>query len=282
MTFETLTLRREGRVLNVDFDNAPLNLITIQMVGELFELAGSLVFDRETSVVVFRSANPEFFVAHFDLDDMFRSMEDPTVPQSRYDDINVLQALTTMWQTLPQTTIAVVDGIVRGGGLEFILALDMRFATPGSSFCFPETSGGFLPTGGGTTRLAMQLGPARAAEIVLSSRDFSGDEAAAYGVVNRALEPEALAAYVEDLAERVAQRSPGSVAAVNEVFRAVYNAAVDAQFAGFAVENTAMKNLLAQPEVIAHLTRMATLQDLEHERDLPATIASTGSSPVPS
>ncbi|MFE7654741.1 enoyl-CoA hydratase/isomerase family protein [Streptomyces bottropensis] len=280
MTYQTLKLRRDGRVLYVDFDNPPLNLMTIQMVGELFDLGGSLVFDQETSVVVLGSANPEFFIAHFDLDDMFRSMKDPDVPQSKYDDINVLQALTTMWQTLPQTTVAVVDGIVRGGGLEFILALDMRFTTPGSRFCFPETTGGFLPTGGGTTRLAMQVGPARATEILLSARDFSGAEAASYGLVNRCLGAEELTAYVKELADSVARRPRAAAAAVTEVFRAVFNSAVDAQFAGFAVENAAMKTLLSQPEVIAHLTRMAEIQDVEHERDLPASIAASGSSPV--
>ena len=95
MTYETLRTRRDGRVLYVDFDNPPLNLMTTQMVGELFDLAGSLAFDPETTVVVFGSANPEFFIAHFELNDLIRSLSDPTVPQSRYDDINALQALAT-------------------------------------------------------------------------------------------------------------------------------------------------------------------------------------------
>src|SRR5690242_2631649 len=117
MTYQTLNTRREGRVLYVDFDNPPLNLITLQMVGELFDLAGSLAFDQETGVVVFGSANPEFFIAHFELNDLIRSLSDPSVPQSRYADINALQALATTWQGLPQVTIGVVDGICRGGGL---------------------------------------------------------------------------------------------------------------------------------------------------------------------
>jgi enoyl-CoA hydratase/carnithine racemase len=282
MTYQTLAVRREGRILHVDFDHPPLNLMTIQMVGELFDLAGKLVFDQETSVVVLGSANPEFFIAHFDLNDMFRAMSDPTVPQSKYDDINVLQALTTMWQTLPQVTIGAVDGICRGGGLEFLLAVDMRFATAQSRFGFPEASGGFLPTGGGTTRLAMQIGPARAREVILSSRDFTGDEAAAYGLINRAIPKDQLGTYVGDLARNFAARSAGSVAAVTDVFNNVYSAAIDALFAGFASENTAMKTLLAVPAVQEHLQRLAGLQDVEHERDLPATIAESLASTVAS
>jgi enoyl-CoA hydratase/carnithine racemase len=270
--YSTLTVRREGRVLRVDFNNPPLNLMTIQMAGELFDLAGKLVFDPEAAVVIFGSTNPEFFIAHFDLVDMYRSMDDPATPQSRYPDINVIQALTTMWEGLPQVTISAVDGICRGVGLEFILATHIRFATPESKFCAPEASGGFLPTGGGTTRMALQIGPARAREVLLSARDFTGDEAAAYGIVNRTLPREELNAYVSDLADSISLRTPGTLAAVRDVFAKVYADAVEAQFRGFAVEAEAMPRLLATPAAREHLAGMAATQDLEHERDLPGTI----------
>jgi len=272
MTYQTLKPRRDGRILYVDFDNPPVNLMTIQMVGELFDLAGSLAFDTEISVVVFGSANPEFFIAHFDLNDILGSMSDPSVPQSRYDDINALQALTTMWQTLPQVTIGTVDGICRGGGLEFLLAMDMCFATPESRFCLPEASGGILPAGGGTTRLVMRIGPARAREVILSSRDFTGEEAAVYGIVNRAIRRGELKAYVETLAFDVAKRSAATIGAVSDVIKNVGDSMIDAQFAGFASENTAMKTLLAVPAVKEALQKLAGLQDREHEVDLPATI----------
>ncbi len=273
MTYQTLNIRRDGRTLFVDFNNPPLNLINAQMIGELFDLAGSLAFDRETAVVVFGSANPEFFVAHFDLNDLLRLSNDPTAPRSRYDDINVMQALATAWQILPQVTIGVVDGICRGAGLEFLLALDMRFSTPKSKFCLPEASGGILPAGGGTTRLAMLIGPARAREVILSSRDFTGDEAAAYGFVNRSLARDDLNAYVNTLAHDVAKRPAGSVAAVDEVIKSVFGSAVDAQFAGFASENAAFMKLVDIPAVREGLERMAQMQDVEHERDLPAHLA---------
>lgn len=273
MTYETLNVRRDGRILHVDFNNPPLNLMNFRMVSELFDLCGSLAFDQDTAVVVFGSANPEFFIAHFDLHDVARSDSDPTVPQSRYDDINALQALTTAWQILPQVKIGVVDGICRGGGLEFLLAMDMRFATPQSRFCLPEVSGGILPAGGGVTRLAMQIGPARAREVILSSRDFTGEEAAAYGIVNRVLSRDDLRTYTNTLARDVAKRPAGAIAGVADVFKSIYGAAVEAQFAGFASENMALKKLLEAPAAKEFLAKMAALQDVEHERNLPATIA---------
>jgi enoyl-CoA hydratase/carnithine racemase len=273
MPYQTLKTRRNGRILYVDFDNPPLNLMTMQMVGELFDLAGSLAFDPETSVVVFGSANPEFFIAHFELNDLIRSLTDPAVPRSRYDDINALQSLATTWQGLPQVTVGVVDGICRGGGLEFLLAVDMRFATPESRFCLPEAGGGILPAGGGTTRLLMTIGPARAREVILTSRDFTGEEAAAYGIVNRTLPREELRAYVDTLVQSVASRSPAVVAAVAEVVKDVSAAAADALFAGFAAENDGLRTLLATPAAVAALQQLADLQTPEAERDLPAAIA---------
>ena len=273
MHYQTLKTRRDGRILHVDFDNPPLNLMTMQMVGELFDLAGSLAFDPETSVVVFGSANPEFFIAHFELNDLIRSLTDPAVPRSRYDDINALQSLATTWQGLPQVTVGVVDGICRGGGLEFLLAADMRFATPESRFCLPEAGGGILPAGGGTTRLLMTIGPARAREVILTSRDFTGEEAAAYGIVNRTLPREELRAYVDTLVQSVASRSPAVVAAVAEVVKDVSAAAADALFAGFAAENDGLRTLLATPAAVAALQQLADLQTPEAERDLPAAIA---------
>jgi len=274
MTYETLNIRRDGRVLYVDFNNPPLNLMTMQMVGELFDLAGSLAFDPDTAVVVFSSNNPEFFIAHFDLHDLIRVVSgDPAVPQSHYDDINAVQALTTTWQTLPQVTIAVVDGICRGVGLEFLLATDMRFASPESKFGLPETSGGILPGGGGTTRLAMQIGPARALEVLLSARDFTGEEAAAYGILNRTVARSDLKAYTDTLAQSIAERPPAAIAAVAQVIKDAYDSMVDAQFAGFASENSGLRTLSAAPGVKEALQMLAGLQDPDHERDLPSTIA---------
>lgn len=273
MQYQTLDVRQDGRILRVDFKNPPINLLTITMVQELFDLAGKLTFDPEAAVVLFGSTNPEFFIAHVDINDILRVMNDPDAPQSRYDDINVVQALCTLWESLPQVTISAVDGICRGGGLEFLLATKLRFATAESKFGVPEASGGFLPCGGGTTRLAMQIGPARAYEVVLSARDFTGTEAADYGMINRVVAADELTAYVDDLARRIALRSPGSIAAVNEVFKAVYSSAADALFGGFAVENTAMRYLLSNPSVQEFLKRFASLQDAENERDLPAAIA---------
>ncbi|WP_232806668.1 hypothetical protein, partial [Klebsiella pneumoniae] len=80
-------------------------------------------------------------------------------------------------------------------------------------------------------------------------------------------------AYVNTLAHDVATRPAGSVAAVDEVIKSVFGSAVDAQFAGFASENAAFMQLVDTPAVRESLERMAQMQDVEHERDLPAHLA---------
>lgn len=272
MNFETIKVREDGEVLFVTIDNAPVNLMNIQMVQELFQLSGYLREATHIKVAVMDSANPDFFVAHFDLEDMEKSATDPD-RASRYPDINVLQSLALNWQSLSQVTIAKIDGRIRGGGLEFVLAFDMRFATARSAFCFPEASAHFLATGGGTSRTALMAGPGRALEILLSARDFTAEEVERYGLINRTLPEVELDAYVSDLVERLALRSHEVIAMHREVVKQLTAPFVEPLFAGLAAENDGIRQALAsgklQESVRLHL---AEGQTREQELDLPATL----------
>ena len=273
MNFETLDVRHTGDILRVSLAAPPLNLMSRQMVMELFTVAGALMTNPSVRVVVVDSSVEDFFIAHFDIADMIASVNDPDTPQSAYPDINILQGLATTWQGLPQVTIAKVAGICRGGGVEFVMGLDMRFASSDSQFCLPEASGGFLASGGGATRLLMGCGPARALEILLTSRDFSGAEAERYGLVNRALPPAELDSYVEDTVARLAQRSPRVIAMHKQVSRRVYAGFADAMFAGFGAENDGLRESLSRPDVLRFLKTMADeAQTPDIEQDLPAFI----------
>jgi enoyl-CoA hydratase/carnithine racemase len=275
MNFETLELRPEGDILRVRIAAPPLNLMTRQMVADLFSVAGGLMTDPSIRVVVVDSGVQDFFIAHFDIEDMIASVTDPDTPQSAYPDINILQSLATTWQGLPQVTVAKVDGICRGGGVEFMLGLDMRFASSESRFCLPEASGGFLASGGGATRLLMGCGPARGLEILLTSRDFSGTEAERYGLINRALPRAELEAYVEDTVARLARRSRRVIEINKRVSRAVYASFADAMFVGFGAENDGLRESLSRPDVHQFLSTMAKdAQTPETEQDLPAFIQS--------
>jgi enoyl-CoA hydratase/carnithine racemase len=272
MNFQTLTLRETGAVLEITLKNPPINLMNIKMFEELFQLTGYLINNRDIRVVLFDSSDPDFFIAHFDIEDIETSFSDPS-KASRYPDIAPPQALGLAWQNLPQIKIAKVNGRCRGSGFEFILALDMRFASRNSLFCFPEASAGFLASGGGATRTALASGPGRGLEVLLSARDFTAEEAERYGLINRCLNDGELDAYVDDLVARIARRSPEVVAMHRAVFGQAFSPIVEPLFAAMAAENDGMRAGLAGDEMKTVMAGHLKLgQTREVERDLPATM----------
>jgi enoyl-CoA hydratase/carnithine racemase len=272
MNFETFTLSKADGVMTISLNNPPINLMSGKMVEELFQLTGGLRQDPDVRVIIIESANPDFFVAHFDLNDIVASVNDPS-KSSRYPDMNILQSLGLAWQALPQVKIAKIDGRLRGGGLEFCLALDMRFASRRSLFCFPESSAGFLASGGGATRTLMAAGPARGMEFLLSARDFTADEAERYGLINRALGDDELDAYVANLAARIALRSPAVVGMHREVSARAFSPMVEPLFAALAAENDGMRAGLETAEMQEMMQlHLETGQARDLELDLPAAI----------
>ena len=180
----------------------PMNLLGGELFGALLGLVERLEADDATKVVILQSADPDFFVAHGDVEVIVAV---PETPQPEAEALPFTHQVLERLRTLPQVTIARIEGFARGGGSEFALACDMRFAARGRAvFGQPEVPLGILPGAGGTARLTRQVGAARAMEIVLGGDDFDADEAAAYGWVNRALDADEIGPFVDRLAERIA------------------------------------------------------------------------------
>lgn len=195
-------IERDAGIAWITIDAPPMNLLGGQLLGGLAEVAQELASDSTSRVAVFRSADPDFFIAHGDVEVI------ATFPRTATPPVETLpfthQVLENL-RRLPQVTIAQIEGFARGGGSEVALALDMRFAALGKAvFGQPEVALGILPGAGGTVRLTRMLGRARASEIILGGDDFTAEEAERYGWVNRALPPGELGAFVERLARRIA------------------------------------------------------------------------------
>ena len=128
----------------------------------------------------------------------------------------------------PQTTIAKIEGCALGGGHEFALACDMRFAARGKArFMQMEVGMGILPCGVGASRMARQVGLGRALEIALGARDFDADQAEAYGTVNCALDADKIGIFVEDLAKRIALWPSESINATKQAVYASIDMPID-------------------------------------------------------
>lgn len=153
-------------------------------------------------VIVFQSADSEFFVAHADVSLILalgKGTTPPTVPREFFSKI------LDRFRTMPKVSIAKIEGRARGGGSELVLALDMRFAAIGKAVLGqPELSMGIIPGGDGSQRLPKLIGRGRACEAILGCGDFDAELAERYGYVNRALPLEEIGPFVDNLAYRIA------------------------------------------------------------------------------
>jgi enoyl-CoA hydratase/carnithine racemase len=214
---ETVRITVDRGIARVVIDHGDINLFDGQMFAEMATLAGHLAVDDDVRVVILSSANPDFFIAHFDVGLILRfptdgPPPDPSAPAARQ--LNAFHVMCETFRTMPKATIAVIEGRVGGGGSELALSCDMRFALAGKAvFNQPEVALGIIPGGSGTVRLPRLIGRSRALEVVLGCDDVDAALAESWGWVNLALGADALWPHVERLATRIASFPPHAVIA---------------------------------------------------------------------
>jgi len=188
----------------ITFNNPPINMFVPATVVELRALMTDIEADLSAKVVVFQSANPDFFVAHLDV---AKAAERP-------ETLGLWRDFVLRLSSTPVVSIAKIRGRTRGIGNEFVLACDMRFASRQSGlFGQPEIGVGLVPGGGALEWLPRVVGRSRALEIVLSGDDFDADIAERYGWVNRTLDDNELDSFVDTLARRLASFDRETLAA---------------------------------------------------------------------
>jgi enoyl-CoA hydratase/carnithine racemase len=179
----------------ITFSNPPINMFVPTTIVELGTLLTDLEADTSVKIVVFQSANPNFFIAHLDV---AKAAERPEA-------LSLWRDFVLRLSSTPVVSIAKIRGRTRGIGNEFVLACDMRFASRQSAlFGQPEVGVGLAPGGGALEWLPRLVGRSRALEIVLSGDDFDADIAERYGWVNRTLDDDDLDSFVDALARRLA------------------------------------------------------------------------------
>jgi enoyl-CoA hydratase/carnithine racemase len=202
--------RRSPSYCRVIFDHPPINTITATTVAELAELVGLIEQDPDLNVVVFGSTNPDFYLAHYDVEnDLGKTATLGIGPTGMPAWIDVLVRLARA----PVVSIASIRGRARGAGSEFVLACDMRFASRENTLLGQwEVGIGVIPGGGPMARLSRLVGRGRALEILLVADDFDGPRAEKYGYVNRVIADEQLDDEVEAIASRLARFDHDAIA----------------------------------------------------------------------
>ena len=218
LNYETIKVRKEKAVLFAEISTPPMNLEGPELVRDLVSLIQQAEADDSVQVLVFKSADPDYFIAHVDVTRIKENREqavklngDPSIGQ-------LLRHLSAS----RLVSIAQIEGRVRGVGSEFILACDMRFAARETAiFGQFEPAFGVIPGAGGAQHLARLMGRGRALEVMLSAQDFDADLAERYGWINRALPAHEIGEFVRSLAYRIARLPASGRAVVKERVNAI-------------------------------------------------------------
>jgi enoyl-CoA hydratase/carnithine racemase len=253
-------------VATVTIENGPINLFDATLFPAMARTVAELAVDESVRAVVLQSANPEFFIAHFDVSLILSIPTDSSSPPA--DSLNSFHQMCETLRTMPKPTIAVIEGRVGGGGSELALSCDMRFAASGRAvFNQPEVALGILPGGSGTDRLPRLIGRSRALEVILGCEDVDAETAAAWGWVNRSLPPDEVRPFAHALARRIASFPAHAVAAAKALVLRADGDVVDHLLA----EGAAFRDTLSEPSARAAMQRFLDNggQTADGERRLP-------------
>ena len=200
---KSLRVTIANKIATVTIDHPPINLFDGRLIRDMAKASDLLASHDEVQVIVIESADPEFFIAHADVELIMRGGSKP--PSGDPPD-NFFQAMTDSFRTMPKITIGKVNGIARGGGMELLGALDMRFCSiENTRLSQPEVGLAMVPGGGGSVYWPALIGRSRALELILACEDFDGVTAERYGLVNRAVPTAELDALVDRIAARIAR-----------------------------------------------------------------------------
>ena len=193
-----------------------LNALTLPMLADLDAAFARIEADADVRLVVITGAGAKAFCAGADV-----------VAWSALSPLEMWRTWTRTGQrvfdrleSLRQPTIAALNGVAFGGGLELALACDLRIAADHVQVGAPEVGIATVPGWGMTTRLATVAGPARAKQMILTGSPIDATEAAAWGVVSEVVPADELAGRVDELATRIAAQAPVSVQVAKQLIDA--------------------------------------------------------------
>lgn len=250
------------------FENPPFNMVDATIFEGLQDLLARMDASLSLRVVVFESANPDFYLAHFDLTGKTGNITTAVGPSG----LPILMDTFVRLTKSSVVSIAKIRGCVRGASSEFVLACDMRFASrENTRLGQPEVGVGVNPGGGATERLPLLVGRGRALEIVLGSNDFDGDTAERYGYVNRALPDAELDGFVDALARRIASFDRRPIAAAKNLINQVSLPSADRLLDALNAFQTALTWPETQQRVQALLKR-GLQRDGDFEKRWPAVL----------
>jgi len=242
--YELLSIQHDSGVAFVGIDAPPINVMTRQLSIELASFAREVAVDDSVRVVVLRSDNSDFFIAHFDVEEILKFPVEGEA--QRPTEAKGFHLMCETFRTMPKATIVEIAGRIGGGGSELAMSCDMRFGAIGKTVINQmEVPLGILPGGTGTQRLPRLIGRGRAMEVILGGDDLDAETAEKWGYLNRALPAHELRDWVTKLAFRIASFPPGAVRLAKQ---SVNNSETMELAEGLKEEQYLFQQLLRTPE----------------------------------
>lgn len=222
MNFDNILYLEEGPLALITINRAEKhNAISLATLDELNEAVDQAAATEEVRVISVTGAGGKSFASGSDLSEVLdRDFKKALEP--------IVQGLADKLERTPKPTIAAIDGICMGGGLEVALGCDLRVATPRSKFATPEGKLGIIPGGGATARLPRIVGRGWGMEMMLMGEPIDADRALQIGLVTRLVEPEELIPEIKRMADHLSQFAPF----VPRTMKAMVHFGMEASMAG--------------------------------------------------
>lgn len=227
MSRELVLVERRGRVATVTLNRPDaMNALTVPLLASLADRLEEIASDDSMSVAVVTGSG-RAFSAGVDLKALKESGQDISKGDVGTELNSIARWVQRLMETMPQATIAKVNGFCFTGALELVLACDIAVAADEAKFGDTHAMIGLRPTWGLTQRLGRRTGLQRARELSFTARTITGVEAAEYGLVLESTPRKNLDVRVAELADAIAGNSAGSVSAYKDLYRRSENDGLD-------------------------------------------------------
>lgn len=228
--YQHLKITTTDRVGILTLDRPPVNALSIPLLHELDRALDELLAAGVVKALVITGAGSKAFAAGADISyfDAIIAMEADARQQAADDYIKLGQDVFLKLDRLPIPTIAAINGVSLGGGMELALACDIRYAAENARLGLPEINLGIMPGWGGTQRMAQIVGTSRALELILTGEPILAAQALEIGLVSRVLPAGELLTAAAELAAKIASKSRVAVQAALHAVTAANAPTIDA------------------------------------------------------
>jgi enoyl-CoA hydratase len=201
---ESILLEQKGHTALITINRPEaMNAFNYDTLNELQQVVESLRINPDIRVVIFTGSGRKAFSVGADLKER-KTLTEAQVLRNVYKIGEVFQSVAT----LPQPTIAAMNGYAFGGGMELALACDFRLAVAGTSMGLTETSLAIIPGAGGTQRLPRLIGESKALELILTAKRLTSEEAHEIGLVTRVVSKDNFLEEVSSFVEPMLSNGP--------------------------------------------------------------------------